>query len=263
MLASDTDKQWITGYVSGSFDLFHIGHLNLIRRAKERCDYLIVGVLTDELIFTRKGKWPVVPLDQRMEIVAAIKYVNEVVVTTPDIIPRHEACKKLGFDAFFTGDDWKASDAPGKDELELNKLGADLVFFPYTKEQTTTKIQELVLPPAAEHATKPKKTNDFSYLFPFDKVNRDERVIIYGAGTVGMQYIEQLRQLNYCALAAVTDSNADSVRDGLEGDGIRVIELEKLADADSYDRIVIASTKYHAEIVQRLRALGIPAEKIV
>lgn len=142
MLASETDKHWKKGYVSGSFDMFHIGHLNLIRRAKERCDHLIVGVLTDELIYERKQKWPIVPFDQRMAIVEAIRYVDEVVVTTPDIIPRVKAWEKLRFDAFFTGDDYKGLPGQEKTEQRLNALGADLVFFPYTVEQSTTILRE-------------------------------------------------------------------------------------------------------------------------
>ena len=144
MLASETGKHWNIGYVSGSFDLFHIGHLNLIRRAKERCNHLIVGVLTDELIFDRKKKHPVIPLEQRMAIVEAIKYVDEVIITTPDIIPRPEACRKLGFNAFFTGDDWQGAISQVEEEQKLNEMGADLVYFPYTKEQSTTKIREKI-----------------------------------------------------------------------------------------------------------------------
>lgn len=138
---SKEGKPYKKGYISGSFDLFHIGHLNLLRRAKEQCDYLLVGVLTDELVLQRKGRLPVVPLADRMAIVKAISYVDEVDVTTPEIIPRTAACEKYRFDAMFTGDDWG-----GDDEMEkkLNAMGADLVYFPYTKTVSTTKLRESI-----------------------------------------------------------------------------------------------------------------------
>ena len=132
-------KPYGKGYVSGSFDLFHVGHLNLLRRAKELCDYLIAGLLSDELILLRKGRLPVIPLADRMAIVKAISYVDEVDVTTPELIPRTAACKHYGFDAMFTGDDWSEDD----EMIEaLKAMGADLVFFPYTKEVSTTMLRE-------------------------------------------------------------------------------------------------------------------------
>lgn len=139
MLASETNKHWKVGYVSGSFDLFHIGHLKLLQRAKERCDFLIAGVLTDELIFKHKGRMPVIPLSERMEIIKSIKYVDQVDVTTPDIIPKIEAWKKLKFNVMFTGDDHIGETY---EEKILNEVGADLVFFPYTKERSTTGIRK-------------------------------------------------------------------------------------------------------------------------
>ena len=136
---SKENKPYGKGYVSGSFDLFHVGHLNLLRRAKEQCDYLVVGVLSDELILQRKGRLPVIPLADRMAIVEAISYVDEVDVTTSELIPRTTACEKYRFDAMFTGDDWS-----GDDEMEkrLNAMGADLVYFPYTKKISTSKLRE-------------------------------------------------------------------------------------------------------------------------
>ena len=134
-------KPYHKGYVSGSFDLFHIGHLNLLRRAKEQCDYLLVGVLSDELILQRKGRLPVIPLEDRMAIVEAVNYVDEIDITTEDLISRIAAWEKYHFDAMFTGDDWG-----GDDEMEkrLNELGADLVYFPYTQKISTTKLRESI-----------------------------------------------------------------------------------------------------------------------
>lgn len=100
---------------------------------------MIAGVLTDELIFKHKGRMPVIPLNERMEIIESIKYVDKVDITTPDIIPKIEAWKKLKFDVMFTGDDHLAET---REERELNEAGVDLVFFPYTKERSTTGIRK-------------------------------------------------------------------------------------------------------------------------
>ena len=102
MFASETNKHWYTGYISGAFDMFHIGHLNLIRRAKGRCARLIVGVLTDEVIERIKKKWPVVPLAERAEIVASLRYVDEVDITTPELLNKVNAWEKYKFDAMFS-----------------------------------------------------------------------------------------------------------------------------------------------------------------
>jgi glycerol-3-phosphate cytidylyltransferase len=141
MLATETDKNWQRGYVSGSFDMFHVGHLNLLRRAKERCGYLVAGVLADDVIAAGKGRPPVIPLEARLEIVAAIKYVDEVDVTTFALLNKITAWHKYNFDAMFSGDDHLA-DGWTWEEDELKPLGAELVFFPYTKEISTTLLRE-------------------------------------------------------------------------------------------------------------------------
>ena len=143
MRASETDKHWPKGYVSGSFDMFHIGHLNLLRRARERCGYLVVGVLADEIIARNKKKWPVIPLRDRMEIVAALKYVDEVDVTTEALLNKITAWEKYHFDAMFSGDD-HIDDGWAWEEADLKARGADLVFFPYTKEVSSTLLREMI-----------------------------------------------------------------------------------------------------------------------
>jgi len=140
IIASETNKHWKKGYISGTFDMFHIGHLNLIRQAKERCDYLIVGVLDDECVQTGKGKTPVIPLEDRIAIITAIKYVDETDITTQPLLNKVTAWEKYRFDAMFSGDD-HASDGWAWEEDELKTLGADLVFFPYTQKISTTKLK--------------------------------------------------------------------------------------------------------------------------
>ena len=127
------------GYTTGVYDLFHIGHLNLLRKAKAQCDYLIVGVSTDELV-SYKHKQAVIPFVERKEIVAAIKYVDEVV--TQENMNKMEAWEKYHFDVMFVGDDWKGTDKWNKIEADLNAAGAEVVYFPYTKGTSSTLINE-------------------------------------------------------------------------------------------------------------------------
>ena len=129
------------GLVMGVFDMYHIGHLNLIRRAKENCDYLRVAVLSDELVFSFKNKYPVIPLEERMEILASVRYVDEVVAIT-DTPSRITEFERRPFDVFFSGDDYSDNEYWKWEKKELNRLGADIVFFPYTKEQSSTMIRE-------------------------------------------------------------------------------------------------------------------------
>jgi glycerol-3-phosphate cytidylyltransferase len=259
MLATQTDKIWKRGYVSGAFDMFHIGHLNLIKRAKSRCEYLVAGVLTDEIILNAKGKYPVTPLNERMEIIRSLKYVDEVDITTAALLNKITAWEKYRFDAMFSGDDHK-DDGWSKEEDELKSLGADLVFFPYTKEVSTTFLQELTLPPKAEGANMALKISSFSYLFPFDKVKHGERVVIYGMGRVGREFAAQVSALNYCTVVAFTDTSKTEE----SFFGFNCITPDNLtANPASFNRIVIASTKYHGEILLKLRSLGIAPERIV
>jgi glycerol-3-phosphate cytidylyltransferase len=127
------------GYTTGVYDLFHIGHLNLLRKAKAQCDYLIVGVSTDELV-SYKHKHAVIPFEERKEIVSAIKYVDEVV--TQENMNKMEAWEKYHFNVMFVGDDWKGTDKWNKIEADLNAVGAKVVYFPYTKGTSSTLINE-------------------------------------------------------------------------------------------------------------------------
>ncbi len=120
----------IIGYTTGVFDLFHVGHLNILRQAKARCDYLIVGVCTDELTHRLKGKWPVVPYEQRARIVEALRYVDEVVPETS--ADKLAAWERLGYDVLFKGGDAREKPAYKEFEKELAKHGAYIQYFPYT-----------------------------------------------------------------------------------------------------------------------------------
>lgn len=130
------------GYTTGVFDMFHIGHLNIIKKAKEQCDYLIVGVSTDELVMEYKKKKTIVPFEERCEILKAIEYVDKVV---PQLNrDKFWAWKKLNFDVMFVGDDWKGNELFLELEDEFKKVGVDIIYFPYTKNTSSTILREKI-----------------------------------------------------------------------------------------------------------------------
>lgn len=126
------------GYTCGVFDLFHIGHLNLLRNAKSLCDKLIVGVSTDELRFDTKGDYPVIPFPERLEIVRNIKGVD--LAIPQESRDKIKAWEKLKFTVLFVGDDWHKTPEWGKYEAFFQKLSVDVIYFPYTKTTSSTKI---------------------------------------------------------------------------------------------------------------------------
>lgn len=131
-------KKYKVGYTTGVFDTFHIGHLNILKRAKEQCEYLIVGVSTDELVKEYKNKTPVIPYSQRVEIVKAIRYVDKVVAQTS--MDKVGAWEQLKFDAMFHGDDWKNSALYDDYQKAFKEIGVDLVFLPHTAGVSSTEI---------------------------------------------------------------------------------------------------------------------------
>ena len=129
----------IIGYTTGVFDLFHIGHLNILKNAKSQCDYLIVGISTDEVIERKKGKKPVIPFKERIEIIKNLKIVDEAV--KQDKIDELEDLKKYKYNIIFKGSDWKGIEKWIKLEEEFKKLGVKVVFFPYTQTTSSTIIR--------------------------------------------------------------------------------------------------------------------------
>lgn len=130
----------IIGYTTGVFDMFHIGHLNILKRAKEKCDFLIVGVSTDEVVQKYKNKTPVIPFEERMEIVSAIKYVDKVVAQ--ETMDKMIAWEKLHFNVLFHGDDWKGSNMYKSIEKRLEEVGVEVVFLPHTDGISSTILRD-------------------------------------------------------------------------------------------------------------------------
>lgn len=127
------------GYAAGAFDLFHIGHLNLLRHAREHCDELIAGVVSDEMLRQVKGVEPVIPALERAEIVRAIRWVDRVhIETVPNKI---DAWRELGFTHFFKGDDWRGTEKGAALEREFADLGVTIAYFPYTAHTSSTVLR--------------------------------------------------------------------------------------------------------------------------
>lgn len=132
----------IIGYTAGVYDMFHIGHLNLLKRAKERCDFLIAAVSTDELVCREKGKTPVIPYEERCKIVEAIRYVDAVV---PQINKNKvQAWEKYRFQKMFVGSDWKGTDAWDTFEKQFASLDAQIIYLPHTDGISSTLIRQMI-----------------------------------------------------------------------------------------------------------------------
>lgn len=162
-------KIYRLGYVPGVFDLFHIGHLNLIRRAKEQSEYLLAGVLSDELAEHFKGKKPCIPFEERLEIVAAMREVDEAVKVDFSNTVKMDAWKRYHYDAYFSGDD-HAKDWE-REQRELRAVGSDIVFLPYTKGTSSTLIKRRL----KQGEAKP-------------------RLYLFGAGRMGRGALARLRE---------------------------------------------------------------------
>lgn len=141
-IRQNLNEKYNIGYVTGVFDLFHIGHLNILRRSKERCEYLIAGVLTDELAEHDKGKRPYIPFEERLAIVQQIKYVDRVIPVDFHNTDKLEAWKQLRYDCHFSGTDheeewyWL--------QKQLQTVGSNMEFFPYTESTSSTMLKQMI-----------------------------------------------------------------------------------------------------------------------
>lgn len=133
-------KKYNVGYTTGVFDMFHVGHLNILKNAKKQCDYLIVGVSTDEVVEQYKHKKPIIPFKDRLAILESIKYVDKVVPQYS--MNKMDAWKKYKFNVLFHGSDWKDSQMYNKIIEELNSVNVDVVFLPHTDGISSTEIRQ-------------------------------------------------------------------------------------------------------------------------
>ena len=132
----------VVGYVPGVFDMFHIGHLNILKRARERCDRLVAGVVTDDVVEQMKGRRPIVPFDERIEIVRAIGFVDDAVFD--ESADKRLAWQRVRFDVVFKGDDWRGTAAGQRLEALLVDIGARVEYLPYTSNTSSTMLRELL-----------------------------------------------------------------------------------------------------------------------
>ena len=135
-------KKYRLGYTQGVYDLFHIGHLNLINNAKQMCEYLIVGINSDKLVEEYKHKKPIIDEINRSKIVMNLKAVDEVIIV--DTLDKLLLQQKLGFDAVFIGSDWKGNDRWLKTENDLAKVNCDVIYLPHTDGISTTMLKEII-----------------------------------------------------------------------------------------------------------------------
>lgn len=161
-------KKYKIGYVPGVYDLFHIGHLNLLRRSKELSEYLIAGVLTDELVEHFKGKKPYIPFEERREIVAAINGVDEVMKVDFTNTVKMDAWNLYHYDAYFSGDDHEHD--WDREKKALQAVGSDIVFLPYTQSTSSTMIKKQI-----------------------EKSPEKKRLYLFGAGKIGQRMLNELK----------------------------------------------------------------------
>lgn len=132
----------VIGYTTGVYDMFHIGHLNILKRAKEQCDYLIVGVSTDELVMKEKNKTPVIPCEERVEIIRSIRYVDEVVIQENK--DKLGAWDKYHFDKMFVGSDWQGTPQWNLFEKQFAAKGVEIVYLPHTDGISSTQLTHFI-----------------------------------------------------------------------------------------------------------------------
>lgn len=234
----DHSKKYERGYVPGVFDLFHIGHLNLLKNASERCRYLIAGILTDELVEYFKGKPPVIPFEERMAIVQAIRYVDETVSVNFENTFKMDAWRQLHFDCHFSGSDhgpeWE------EERQKLRAVGSEMEFLPYTKGISSSSLRRQL-----------------------DGTDGQEKLFLFGAGLLGNRFLERLwgsPQADRWQVVGFLD-NAPGKR-GSRMMGLPVYSPEelRLIAPDGFYTVVITSRAV-AEIREQLVKMGV--QKII
>ncbi|QMU77843.1 adenylyltransferase/cytidyltransferase family protein [Streptacidiphilus sp. PB12-B1b] len=130
------------GYAPGVYDLFHVGHLNILRHARSQCDRLIAGVVSDEMAVLAKGRPPVVPLNERLEIVRNVRFVDEAIAET--VPNKLDTWRQTPFDILFKGDDWRGTPKGERLERDFAAVGVEIVYFPYTVHTSSTLLRRVL-----------------------------------------------------------------------------------------------------------------------
>lgn len=225
-------KKYKIGYVPGVYDLFHIGHLNLIRRAKEQSEYLLVGVLTDELVEHFKGKKPYIPLEERMEIVSSIKEVDEVVKVDFSNTVKMDAWKLYHYDAYFSGSDHEHD--WDREKKELQAVGSDIVFLPYTQSTSSTMIKKQIR-------------------------EAKKRLYLFGAGKIGLSMLNKLNsdaKYDQWEIAGFIDNSPEKHLTRIHGVPVYKPEDLKTLEVDN-DYAILVTMKNIEEAVKQLEELNI------
>ena len=250
-------KKYHRGYVMGVFDLFHVGHLNLISKAKERCEHLTVGLLTDEVTETIKFIRPTIPFEERRQVLLSVRYVDEVVaIDEMKYLSKVEEWHRHPYDCLFSGDDYADNPYWLKDREELRELGSNIEFFHYYQGQSSSRIRKALgqntVAPAENVQVKKTKQSDQAL-----------KVIIYGIGHQynlmykSLRYLEEKEEINIVALTQTEQSPYVSV------DGYPVVPRAKLKELD-YDYIIVCNNTHFLEITESISNLtGLSRERIL
>ena len=229
--------QYKTGYCPGAFDMFHMGHLNLLRNAKSRCEYLIAGVVTDEVYTSYKLRPPVIPFEERLEMVAQCRYVDRVIGVTMELQDKWRAWEVLRYDCHFAGSDHEG--AWPQLEKKLNEVGAKLEFFPYTRSVSSTQI---------------RKTLERDFVFrTYMGEYREPVLVLFGAGAMADAYLERYGSMGRPAF--FVDNN--SAKWGTYRQGIRIESPEVLKQAAASELYVVSCSRSAREIAGQLSAMEI------
>lgn len=228
------EKKYKIGYVPGVYDLFHIGHLNLIRRAKEQSEYLLAGVLSDELVEHFKGKRPYIPFEERMEIVAAIKEVDEVVKVDFSNTVKMDAWNLYHYDAYFSGNDHEHE--WDREKKELQAVGSDIVFLPYTQSTSSTMIKNQI-----------------------QEAKEKKRLYLFGAGKIGQNILSKLKaneKYDKWEIVGFIDNSLEKHLTRIQGVTVFKPEDLKTLEVDLNYSILI-TMKEKEEAINQLKKLNI------
>lgn len=230
-------EKYKTGYCPGAFDMFHMGHLNLLKNAKSHCEYLIAGVVTDDVYMSYKLCPPIIPFEERFEIVSQCKYVDRAIGVVAELQDKWRAWEVLRYDCHFAGSDHEGDWIDLRNRLE--QVGARMEFFPYTRDTSSTQIRETL-------------ERDFVFRRYLGRI--DEPVLVlFGAGAIADAFLE--RYGNIAKPAFFVDNN--SKKWGTARHGIRIESPEVLRSLSKEEIYVIVCSKYASDIGRQLVEMGI------